>query len=198
MRKLWMAGVFAAAALFARDVRADDAAKERREAADATRTEVKQDVREAKTDAEKKTHEARAEMKEGTREAKEKADQKMGEARSDMQRERTQAAQAGKAEKKHPLFDGKDNFEVDGKIQKVSKDSITVAREELPAATLRISKDTKVELDGEQVSAAQLKQGQDVKASFNLKDDKAEAVEIAAKKTEMQEKMQENREKQVR
>jgi flagellar biosynthesis GTPase FlhF len=181
MRKLWMAGVLAAAALFAQGARADDAAKERREAADATKAEMKQDAREVKSDVKQKAGEARAEMKEEGREARTAADRKTDEMRRDRD---AKTAQAGQQEKKHPLFEGKDNFNVEGKIQKVSKDSITLSREELPAATLKISKDTKVELDGEHATATQLKQGQDVKASFNLKGDKPEAVEIKAEKAD--------------
>jgi hypothetical protein len=182
MRKLWMAGVLAAAALFAQGARADDAAKERREAADATKAEMKQDAREVKSDVKEKAGEARAEMKEEGREARTAADRKMDETRAEMRERDAKTAQAGQQEKKHPLFEGKDNFNVEGKIQKVSKDSITLSREELPAATLKISKDTKVELDGEHATATQLKQGQDVKASFNLKGDRPEAVEIKAEK----------------
>lgn len=178
MRKLWMAGVLAAAALLAQGARADDAAKERREAVDATKEQVKQEGREAKAE----TKEGAEHTREWTKTQANKADRKMDETRADMKRDSSDRTAAAGQEKKHPLFEGKDNFKVEGKIQRVSSDSITLAREELPAAKLRISKDTKVELDGQQVSAAQLKQGQDVKASFNLKDDKPEAVEIKAEK----------------
>jgi hypothetical protein len=165
-----MAGVLAVAALFAQGAyAADDPASERREAADATREQMKQEGREAKQEA----REAGAEMRQEAREAGAEMKQEGREARA--------AAQAGQ-EKKHPLFDGKDNFEVEGKVQKVSKNSITVTREDLPAATLTLSRHTKIELDGDQVSATRLKPGQDVKASFNLRGDKAEAVEIKAEK----------------
>lgn len=163
MRKLMMAGALAVAALVARDVRADEAAKERREAWDATKAEAKQESREAQ-----------AEVKQESREARDR----MNERSAQMQG----GAQAG--EKRHPVFDGKDNFEVKGKIQKVSMSSITVARDELPAATLSVSKGTKIQLDGENASMKQLRAGQEVKASFNLQGSKAEAVEIEAQKAE--------------
>jgi hypothetical protein len=164
--------MIAAAALFTQARAADDAAKERREAADATREEVKQEGREAKSEMQQEGREARTEMRE-----------QQAETQREMQERRTEARQAAaEGEKKHPLFEGKNNFDVEGKIQKVSKSSITVSREDLPAATLNVNKDTKIELDGEKVSAAQLKTGQDVKASFNLKGDKAEAIEIKAEK----------------
>jgi hypothetical protein len=79
------------------------------------------------------------------------------------------------------VFDGKTNFDVDGKIQKVSKSSITIARDGLPPATLGLAKGAKVQLDGNDVSISQLKPGEDVKASFNLDRDHPAAVEIKAK-----------------
>ncbi len=82
------------------------------------------------------------------------------------------------------LFDGKKNFDVDGKVAKVSKDSITINRDDLPPATLAIARGAKVQVDGNDVSVQQLKPGQDVKASFNLDKDKAEAIEIKAKRTD--------------
>jgi len=171
MRKLWMVGVLAAA-LFAQTARAEDAAKERREAAAATGDQMKQEGREMKAGAQQAGDDAQREMREQQAKTKEEMRETQHDAR--------QASAQG--EKKHPLFEGKDNFDVEGKIQKVSAKSITVAREGLPAATLNVSKDTKIELDGEQASTKMLKQGQDVKASFNLKGDKPEAVEVKAQK----------------
>lgn len=171
MRKLWMVGVVAAA-LFAQTARADDAAKERREAADATGAQMQQEAREAKGEAQQEAREAQTEMQQQQAETQREMQERKGEART----------AAAEGEKKHPLFEGKNNFDVEGKIQKVSKNTLTLAREDLPPATLNISKDTKIELDGEQASMQQLKQGQDVKASFNLKGEKAEAIEIKAEK----------------
>ncbi len=177
MRKLWMAGVMAAVALFAQTARAaDDAKQERREAYDATRTEMKQEGSEAKGEVQQQANEGKRELQKTEREAQ----HDMAERRNDA---RTAAA---KGDKKHPLFEGKNNFDVEGRIQKVSASSITVARDDMPAATLNVSKDTKIELDGEQVSMKQLRQGQEVKASFNLKGEKPEAVEIKAEKLSSQ------------
>jgi hypothetical protein len=176
MRKLWMAGVMAAAALFAQTARADDAKQERKEAYDATRTEMKQDARDAKGEVQQQTSEGQRELQKTEREAQHDVAERTNEAR----------AAAAKGEKKHPLFEGKNNFDVEGRIQKVSMNSITVARDDMPPATLNVSKDTKIELDGDQVSMKQLKQGQEVKASFNLKGAKPEAVEIKAEKLNSQ------------
>ena len=173
MRKLAMAMAVAALAVFAQGARAEDAAKERREAASATKDQVKSGADDATSDVKQGAHDTR----DAANAQADRAGDKMSDAKHDA---KDRMAQAN--DKKHSLFDGKDNFNVDGKIQKVSKDTLTISRGDLPPATLRISKETKVELDGNAVSAGQLKQGQDVKASFNLRQDKPEAVEIKAKK----------------
>ncbi|HEX9306188.1 MAG TPA: hypothetical protein VF894_01780 [Anaeromyxobacter sp.] len=101
-------------------------------------------------------------------------------------------------ERKHPLFDGKKNFDLDGKVQQASKDEITIQRDKLPPATLHVAPGTKVEVDGKASSVDQLQPGQDVKASFNLRGGTAEAVEIKADKLgkndrkEMSEQRREN------
>jgi hypothetical protein len=87
-------------------------------------------------------------------------------------------------DRKHPTFDGKDNFKVEGKISQASAGSLTVTREEMPPAKLMVDRNTQIELDGEKVSAAQLKPGQEVKAEFNLQDDKPMAIEIKAEKAD--------------
>lgn len=178
MRKLGFAVALAAAALFAQGARADDAADK----------------------AKDKSHQAAGQAeKTGKRweEAGDRAVHGSGSAGSaDQSSERGRSNATGDAqgrpmtgerdEKKHSMFDGKKNFDVDGKIAKVSGDSITISREDLPPAELKVSHETKIELDGDRASAQQLKEGQDVKASFNLNKDKAEAVELKAKRTDMQ------------
>jgi hypothetical protein len=167
MRKI-VAGALAAAALsWAGGIRAEDAAKERREAADATKAEAQQKAQEAREAAGARTSEA------------------MGR----------------QEEKKHPLFEGKSNFDLKGKIEQVSANSVTIQRDELPSATLHVSPNTKIEVDGKKVSTQELKRGQDVKASFNLSGDKVEAVEITAEqlkredRREMGEQRRENQQK---
>jgi hypothetical protein len=100
-----------------------------------------------------------------------------------------------KNEKKGTFADAH-NFDVKGKVQKVSASSITIRRDDdkLPPVKLSVDKSTKVELDGERASVTQLKQGADVKASFNLREDKPIAVEIKADKTDTQKQMQDRRE----
>jgi hypothetical protein len=177
MRKLAFAGALAAAALFAQGARADDA---KDKAKDAGNQAVDQSRKTGQRAREAGDRALNGHGSAGS------SDQKAEEARSpmngDAHNRTAQNTRDAKADKKHPLFDGKKNFDVDGKIQKVSANSITIQRDDLPPATLSVSHGTKIELDGNQVSAQQLKQGEDVKASFNLNKDKAEAVEIKAKR----------------
>lgn len=113
----------------------------------------------------------------------------------------TQDSRAGasaerQADKKHPLFEGKKNFDVEGKVSRASSDEVTIERKDgLPPATLKVGSGTKIQVDGQQASAAQLQAGQDVKASFNLRGDSPEAVEVKAKKAEASDRkeMQEQR-----
>jgi hypothetical protein len=93
-------------------------------------------------------------------------------------------ATAGRAgeQPKHPLFEGKNNFDLKGKVAEVSENAVTIERKDLPAAKLHVSPNTKLEVDGKKATLHELQQGQDVKASFNLQGDKVEAVEIKADK----------------
>lgn len=98
------------------------------------------------------------------------------ELRGDARAEANPANQRGE-------FEGKKDFDVDGKVSHASAGEITIERKGgLPPATLRIGSGTKVEVDGKHASAAQLQPGQDVKASFNLRGGTAEAVEVKAGK----------------
>jgi hypothetical protein len=134
---------------------AQDAKQERREAMDATREQAKEEAAGAQQTMDREAQQTREEMRQET-------------------------ARTEKASR----WEGKSNFDVEGKISKVGRDSITLTREDLPAATLKVSKETKIELDGNAASINQLRQGQDVKASFNLEGDKPLAVEIKAEKAE--------------
>ncbi len=120
------------------------------------------------------------------------------EMRSDARADEHAAMGKNADDRKHPLFEGKKNFDLDGKVQHASKDQITIQRDKLPPATLHVAPGTKVELDGKASSVDQLQAGQDVKASFNLRGGTAEAVEIKANKLgkddrrEMSEQRREN------
>jgi hypothetical protein len=96
---------------------------------------------------------------------------------------RTQRDATARTEQpKHPLFEGKNNFDLKGKVGEVSENAVTIERKDLPAAKLHVSPNTKLEVDGKKATLHELQQGQDVKASFNLQGDKVEAVEIKADK----------------
>jgi hypothetical protein len=191
MRKLAMLGVLGAA--LAWNARADDTQEKKQEA--------KQEVQKAQAEAQKETQEAKADAQKEVGEAQAKASEKVGEARQDAAEKEREAAQEGTAtggmgstnaadpsraaagdmDRKHPVFT-KDNWDVEGTVQSASRNSITVRREELPAVKLNVDHNTKIELDGQKVSAQMLKPGQEVKASFNLQNDKPMAVEIKAEK----------------
>jgi hypothetical protein len=176
MRKV-MAGAVAAALLsWGHGAQAADAKQERREAADATKAEARQEGREAKESMERGADRTRAEAGKATDRAR-------------------SAGGAAQDEKKHPPFEGKKNFDVDGKVTQASADRITIQRDDLPAATLHVSPNTKIELDGKQVSAQELTRGQDVKASFNLQGEKPEAVQIKAQRTGPQKDQEKDQQK---
>jgi vacuolar-type H+-ATPase subunit H len=193
MKKLAMLGVLAAA--LAWNARADDTQEKKAEAqADLQKaqTDAQKEVGEAKTEASKEVGEAKAEASKEVGEAQAQAQEKVGEAKEDAAEKTRDAAAEGTASGsaaagqmahpgKHPVFT-KDNFDLKGTVQSASADSITVQRKDLPAAKLSLDQNTKIEVEGQSVSAAQLQPGQEVKASFNLQDDKPMAVEIKAKK----------------
>jgi hypothetical protein len=169
MRKWFMVGLLAVPLVAAADDRGSTK-EESREAAQSARDDMKQ----AGQDAKEKTHAAGR------------------DAREDMHR-------ASADQKKQRPFADAHNFDVKGKVQKVSKDSITIRRDEdkLPPAKLGVDHQTKIEVDGQQASWSKVQQGADVKASFNLRNDKPVAVEIKAEKTDAQ-KQHEDRAKQQR
>jgi hypothetical protein len=164
---------------WARDVRAQGTQEARQEAAE--------DVREAKKDAAEKATDARREAGKEVREAeqdvaetRQDASKDVREAERDASQERSQGQASTQGERRKHLFEGKQNFDLDGKVQRVTGRSITITREELPPVTLRIEKYTAIELDGEKAARTQLRQGQDVQASFNLSGDKPVALELKA------------------
>lgn len=197
MTKLAMVGALAAALAWT-NVRAEDPQKAKAEAREEVQkaqaegnkevAEAQKEATETKREADREVGEAKQEAREETAEARKDANEKVNEAQgTGSSADPSMPRRAAGDEKKHPLFEGKQNFDIEGRIQAASKSSITVRRDELPAAKLNVDRNTKIELDGEHVSAAQLKPGQEVKASFNLQNDKPMAVEIKAQKTDAQE-----------
>ena len=166
-----MAGALAATLAWT-GARAEDAQKKQAEA--------NQEVSKAKAQAHEDVSKAQADAQKDVSKAEADAQKKEAEARQDASKESAHA-QGAMGSDKHPVFT-KDNFEVKGKVASASSSSITLHRDGLPDAKLDVDRNTKIELDGNHVSAGQLQPGQDVKASFNLKDDKPMAVEIKAKK----------------
>lgn len=90
-------------------------------------------------------------------------------------------SESGQAQQRREEL-SKNDFDIKGKVSRVSKDSITLHRDDSTTATLHVDRNTKVELDGNVAHLNALRPGQDVKASFNLKGDKPMAIEIKASK----------------
>ena len=74
----------------------------------------------------------------------------------------------------------KDDFNLKGKVGRVSGRSVTIDRDNSTPATLVIDPATKIELDGKAARAADLKPGDDVKASFNLRGERPIALDLKA------------------
>ncbi len=179
MRKLAWLGALAAALAWT-GARAEDPQQKQADAqhdVNKAKAEAQQDVSKARADANKDVSQAQSDAQKKVSNAEKKAQDKQADARSDA------AKHGARSSDEHPMFGSKDNFEVKGRIASVSSGSITVHRDNLPAAKLDLDKHTKIELDGNRVSASALKPGEDVQASFNLANDKPMAVEIKAKRT---------------
>lgn len=71
-------------------------------------------------------------------------------------------------------------FELKGKLENVQGNMVTIDREGLPSAVLDVRSDTKVMLDGRQISAATLPEGSSVRAKFQVEGEKIVALEIHA------------------
>jgi hypothetical protein len=183
MRTLLMLGLLALPLAASSDDRTSTR-EESREAAQAAGDDMKKAGQDAKESAREAGRETHQEMKDA------------GSTGSATMRDETRSSRANADSRKQGPFADADNFEVKGKLHKMSKSSITIRRDEdkLPPAKLNVDRQTRIEVDGEQATWAQLKQGADVKASFNLRDDKPMAVEIKAEKTDAQEQGEERME----
>jgi flagellar biosynthesis component FlhA len=174
MRKLAIVGALAAA--LAWSARANDPEKTQADAQNdmnKAHAEGQQEVSKAKANAQKDVSKAEADAQKKEADARKDAEKKT----SDAQYDRSARSDKGW---KHPVFGDKDNFDVKGRIQSVNARSITIQRDNLPPAKLDLDRNTRIELNGDRVSATQLRAGEDVKASFNLRNDKPLAVEIKA------------------
>jgi hypothetical protein len=86
------------------------------------------------------------------------------------------------AERHKLLFNSSDRFQVTGRLAQVddAKGEITIQRENLPPALLRVEEGTKIVVDGQQGALSDLKRGTDVQASFNLSGRRPIALEVNA------------------
>lgn len=91
------------------------------------------------------------------------------------------AAQGGGESDWARLWEGRPAWELRGEVAKVTRSTITVSRADLPAATLEVPRQAEIELDGEKATLAQLRPGQDVKVSFELRGATPFAIALEAK-----------------
>ncbi|WP_373048904.1 hypothetical protein [Vulgatibacter sp.] len=99
------------------------------------------------------------------------------------------------------VFKNKDNFDLRGTVSSVDaqQNMITVQREEgLPPVELQIAQGTEIKMDGKQASLQQLQAGNEVRAKFNVAQDKPVAVELDAKPSKQQEQMYKDMEQMER
>lgn len=91
------------------------------------------------------------------------------------------------------VFRKADNFKVEGTIASVdqSRHNITVQRKDLPPAELKVTSDTKIEVNGKTASLQELQPGTEVRAEFNLAENQPIAVSLDAKQSKEQRKAQE-------
>lgn len=90
------------------------------------------------------------------------------------------------------VFQKAKNFKVEGTITSVDPTSgtMTLQRENLPPAELKIASDTKIEMDGKTASIQDLQPGSEVRAEFNLTENQPIAVSVDAKESKSQKKQQ--------
>jgi hypothetical protein len=78
-------------------------------------------------------------------------------------------------------FEKAQAFNLQGTVQETQRDGVTISREGLPAAELKVHPRTVVTLDGTQVATPDaIPEGSQVRAMFQLLDDDAVAVELQA------------------
>jgi hypothetical protein len=75
-----------------------------------------------------------------------------------------------------------DAFEMKGKVERATRERLTLQREGLPQASLDIRNETEVLLDGKKVKASELKEGMDIRAHFQIEGREPVAVKIEAKR----------------
>jgi hypothetical protein len=80
------------------------------------------------------------------------------------------------------LFGSSEKYDLSGKVANVNVDrgEITIARQNLPPALLKVESQTKLQVDGQQATLGDLKYGEDVRASFNLAGRRPIALQIDA------------------
>jgi hypothetical protein len=118
---------------------------------------------------------------------------RMGQQQGQQQRGQQQAGQqqhGAKQKRSAAMYEGKDNFEIEGTVQQVQRNRITIQRQELPPVQLQLAEGAKVMVDGQEAQLQQIRPGQEVRATFNIADDQALAIEIEAQGGQQQQRQQ--------
>lgn len=92
-------------------------------------------------------------------------------------------------------FREKDTYSLKGTVAAVDpgRKSITLERKGLPAVLLHVNTNTRIEVNGKDAFLTDIQPGEEVRAKFNLADDKPIAVKLEAKQKEGEKKMKEER-----
>ncbi len=77
-------------------------------------------------------------------------------------------------------FNTENSFTLEGKVKSVKDNELVIERENLPDVELSVRDQTKVEQDGEQKNVKALREGDQVRAQFQVVDDEPVAVQISA------------------
>jgi len=90
------------------------------------------------------------------------------------------------------VFQDKDNFKVEGTLASVdaTNGNMTLQREDMPPAELKLAPDTKIQVDGKSASIQDLQPGSEVRAEFNLSENQPIAVSVEAKQSKAQKQQQ--------
>ncbi|MHB8877575.1 MAG: hypothetical protein ACYC8T_28115 [Myxococcaceae bacterium] len=111
-------------------------------------------------------------------------------AQGDSMTGKSEQTPSAKGSKSQGLYQESQAFEIEGTVAKKSKNSVTITRENLPPANLKIHEQTQITLNGQKVNANSLSEGTQVRARFQLDNDQPVAVTIEAQPSSM-EKMKE-------
>ncbi len=84
------------------------------------------------------------------------------------------------------IFASGDHYKIDGSVAAVRRGTITIRRKGLPPADLQVARETKIELEGRPARLAQIRPGDEVRATFNVSGERLIAVAVDAKQAKQE------------